>query len=144
MPKQTKKLYRSRTNRVISGVAGGLGEYFDIDPVIFRILFVLFLLVGGFALILYIILILVIPLESEQGIGKKKTQSGKGAQKSGSKGKEEKSQFTAKRLIGLIVVLFGIVILISNLFSLNWGWFRWGIFWAIIIIIIGSFFLLKD
>jgi phage shock protein C len=58
-----KRLYRSRKNRVIAGVCGGLGEYFNVDPVIFRILFVILLLPGGFpGLIPYVILWLVVPL----------------------------------------------------------------------------------
>lgn len=51
-----KKLYRSETDRKLAGVCGGLGEYFDIDPVIFRIIFVVTTLMGGFGLLLYIIM----------------------------------------------------------------------------------------
>lgn len=38
---EPKRLYKSRTNRVLCGVCGGLGEYFNIDPTIIRLLFVL-------------------------------------------------------------------------------------------------------
>ncbi|MFA5060599.1 MAG: PspC domain-containing protein [Candidatus Omnitrophota bacterium] len=51
-----KKLYRSETDKKIAGVCGGLSEYFDIDPVIFRILFAALFFVGGFGLLLYIIM----------------------------------------------------------------------------------------
>jgi phage shock protein C len=57
----TKKLYRSRNDRMLAGVCGGLADYFGVDPTIVRILFVLFALAGGPGLILYIILMLVIP-----------------------------------------------------------------------------------
>jgi phage shock protein C len=60
----TKKLYRSRSDRMLAGVCGGLAEYFGVDPTIVRILFVLFALAGGPGLILYIILMLVIPESS--------------------------------------------------------------------------------
>lgn len=53
-----KRLYRSRSNRVLFGVCGGLGEYFNIDPVIFRLLFIFF----GFVF-LYFIAALIIPEE---------------------------------------------------------------------------------
>lgn len=43
-----KKLYRSRTNKVVAGVAGGVAEYFDIDPVIVRIVFFGMLFSGAF------------------------------------------------------------------------------------------------
>ena len=66
MAKKIKKIYRSREDRIIAGVAGGLGEYLGIDPVLFRILFVVFLLIGSFGFWLYLILILVIPLESKR------------------------------------------------------------------------------
>jgi phage shock protein C len=42
-----KKLYRSNTDRIIAGVCGGIAEYFDIDPVIVRIIAIILLLPGG-------------------------------------------------------------------------------------------------
>jgi phage shock protein C len=59
----TKRLYRSRTNRQLLGVCGGLAEYFGVDPTLVRVLFVLFALAGGPGLILYIILALIVPEE---------------------------------------------------------------------------------
>jgi phage shock protein C len=58
---QTKKLYRTVHNKVIAGVAGGLAEYFDLDVVIFRLLFVLLVLFGGGGLLAYIVMWIVIP-----------------------------------------------------------------------------------
>jgi len=59
-----KKLYRSRKNKVLGGVCGGLGEYFSIDPTIIRVVFVILLLPGGFpGLIPYLILWIVVPPE---------------------------------------------------------------------------------
>jgi phage shock protein C len=60
-----KKLWRSRKDRKIAGICGGLGIYFGVDPVWIRIIFIIFFLVGGTALIAYLILWLVIPLEPE-------------------------------------------------------------------------------
>ncbi|MDX2161496.1 MAG: PspC domain-containing protein [bacterium] len=60
-PTPTKRLARSRTDRQIAGVAGGLAVYFNTDPTIIRILFVVLALVGGPGLLLYIILALVMP-----------------------------------------------------------------------------------
>jgi phage shock protein PspC (stress-responsive transcriptional regulator) len=56
-----KKLYRSRENRVIGGVAGGIGEYFEIDPVIVRLIFLILFFVFGVGLITYIIAWIIIP-----------------------------------------------------------------------------------
>lgn len=59
----TKKLYRSRTQRNIAGVCGGLAEYFNIDVTLVRILFVVLTLTGGPGLLAYIILWLIMPEE---------------------------------------------------------------------------------
>ena len=59
----TKKLYRSRVDRKIVGVCGGLAEYFGIDPTLVRLLFVLGLIFVGGTLLAYLILALVIPEE---------------------------------------------------------------------------------
>lgn len=56
-----KRLQRSRTDRSVAGVAGGLAEYFEVDPTLVRILFVVFTLVGGPGLLLYIIMWIVMP-----------------------------------------------------------------------------------
>ena len=65
MEGKVRKLYRSRKNRWIAGVCGGLSEYFKIDPVIVRVIFIVITLGGaGFGVILYIVLIFMIPIES--------------------------------------------------------------------------------
>jgi phage shock protein PspC (stress-responsive transcriptional regulator) len=58
---EPKRLYRSRTDRQIAGVCGGLGEYFNIDPTLIRIVFLIMGLFGGNGIILYIVLAIVIP-----------------------------------------------------------------------------------
>lgn len=59
------KLYRSEKDRMIGGVCGGLGEYFNIDATIVRLIFALIMIYGGSGLILYIILWIVVPTKSE-------------------------------------------------------------------------------
>ena len=63
MNDQPKKLYRSRTDKIIAGVCGGLGDYFNMDPLIFRIVFLLLLFAGGSGFWLYIVLAILIPKE---------------------------------------------------------------------------------
>jgi len=58
-----KKLYRSRTDRKLWGVCGGLAKYFDIDPTIIRIIAVASILVTGAGIIAYLIMAIVVPLE---------------------------------------------------------------------------------
>jgi phage shock protein PspC (stress-responsive transcriptional regulator) len=59
-----KKLYRSRTDRKIWGVCGGLAKYFNIDPTIVRIIAVASLFVGSLGFWIYIIMTIVVPVES--------------------------------------------------------------------------------
>jgi phage shock protein C len=65
MSADKKKLYRSRSERWLAGVCGGIGEYFDTDPTVIRVLFVLAALIVGGGLLIYIILWLIIPLEPD-------------------------------------------------------------------------------
>ena len=63
---EPKRLYRSRSNRMISGVCGGIAQYFNVDPTLIRLIAVLIALLGAFfgGLIAYIICVVVIPEES--------------------------------------------------------------------------------
>ena len=57
-----KRLYRSSDNRDFAGICGGLGEYFDVDPTVVRVVYVLLSLLTAFmGVLLYIILLFVIP-----------------------------------------------------------------------------------
>ncbi len=58
-----KKLYRSRTDRKIWGVCGGLAKYFDSDPTIVRVIAVVSVLFTGLGIIAYIVMAIVVPLE---------------------------------------------------------------------------------
>jgi phage shock protein C len=60
-----KRLYRSRTERMFAGVCGGLGHYFNIDPVMVRVLTIIIGVLTGFfpIIIAYIIMALIVPLE---------------------------------------------------------------------------------
>lgn len=68
MSKQYKQLYRSRENRMIGGVCGGLGEYFDIDPTLVRILFVFGAFLGfpGALALVYLVMLVLVPQEGLQ------------------------------------------------------------------------------
>jgi len=58
-----KKLYRSRTDRKLIGVCGGLGQYFDIDSTIVRVVFVVLLFCGTLGFWLYIAMAIIVPEE---------------------------------------------------------------------------------
>jgi len=60
-----KRLYKSKKNKVFCGVVGGIGEYFDIDPVLLRVIWLLIVIFTGFfpGIIAYIIACLIVPRE---------------------------------------------------------------------------------
>ncbi|MBI4090296.1 MAG: PspC domain-containing protein [Candidatus Kerfeldbacteria bacterium] len=75
MTQQPKRLYRSRSERVIAGVAGGLGHYFGIDPTLVRIAFIVLTFLWGGGLFAYLALWVIVPLEGkaevEPSLGKR-------------------------------------------------------------------------
>jgi len=119
-----KKLYRSKKNRMIAGVCGGLGEYFNIDPTIMRLAAVALIFASGAGLIAYIIGWIIIPERKEEETGAEVPVS---------------SESTAKLLPGLILIVVGVVFLINNLFS----WFHFSLLWPLILIALGIFILLS-
>lgn len=60
---EQKRLYRSRSSRMLMGVCGGIGEYFNIDPTLVRLLVVFLTFAGGSGLLAYIIAAIVVPEE---------------------------------------------------------------------------------
>ena len=58
-----KKLYRSNKDKMLGGVAGGLAEYFDMDPTLVRVIFIITLFLGGTGVLAYIILWILVPEE---------------------------------------------------------------------------------
>ncbi len=61
MGKTSKKLHRSGNSKIVAGVCGGLGEHFDVDPVLFRVLFILLALADGAGVLAYGILWFIVP-----------------------------------------------------------------------------------
>ncbi len=61
MPEKTKRLYRSGKEKILGGVCGGMAEYFGVDPVIVRLLWIAACLLWGVGILLYIIAWIVIP-----------------------------------------------------------------------------------
>ena len=59
--KDIKRVYRSKKSKMLAGVCGGIAEYFDVDPVLVRLLFVMLALMGFAGIILYLVAWLIIP-----------------------------------------------------------------------------------
>lgn len=60
---EPKRLFRSRTNKVLGGVCAGLGTYLTLDPVLIRVLWAITFFIGGAGLVAYIIAWIIIPEE---------------------------------------------------------------------------------
>jgi phage shock protein C len=58
---ETKKLYRSRNDKMLAGVCGGLGDFLGLDPNLVRLMFVLLAILGGHGVILYLIMCIIVP-----------------------------------------------------------------------------------
>lgn len=64
-----KRLYRSRNEKMIAGICGGLADYLNVDPTVIRLVFILLFFAGGSGLLIYIILWVIMPLEPAGGSG---------------------------------------------------------------------------
>jgi phage shock protein C len=60
---ETRKLYRSRSNRQVAGVCGGLAQYFSMDATLIRILFVVLAVLGGSGIVIYLAMWIIVPKE---------------------------------------------------------------------------------
>jgi phage shock protein C len=58
-----RKLYRSRKDRKLAGVAGGLAEYLNVDPTLIRVLFVVLAVLGGAGVLIYVAMWIIVPPE---------------------------------------------------------------------------------
>jgi phage shock protein C len=58
---EPRKLYRSRDQRMLAGVCGGLAEYFNVDVTVIRVLFLVLSVFGGTGLVIYVVMWLIVP-----------------------------------------------------------------------------------
>jgi phage shock protein C len=125
-----KRLYKSRSDRMIDGICGGLSEYFGLDSTLVRIVMVLLVLCGGLGLILYLagmILMPTAPLAAQPSVP-------------GS----PKSSPNNHRFWGILLVGVGIIWFMGNMgwsFWHHWWWFSWGTVIPVLLILAGVTFL---
>ena len=145
-----KKLYRSTENYILAGVCAGLGDYFNMNPVIFRILFIILTLSSGIGVLLYLILMIILPKKGNgdySGEVRKKNAKGfvndlkVGVRNISKEMKIENLTFKKdnKRSIAIILVILGFILFFNQIFPMNW--FKWDLFWPLIIIFIGFWIL---
>lgn len=144
-----QRLYRSRKERIVAGISGGLGEYFNVDPIIFRILFVILTFVNGIGVLIYLLLWIVVPREGEKSeldalhihtTIKEKMNDMESRFKGGQNTAQTKSG--GRTLFALTLIIIGILALISNVFSLNL--ISLSVAWPVIVIIIGLYLIFRE
>ncbi len=145
-----KKLYKSSTNKIVDGVCGGLGEYFNVDPVIVRIVFVILIFWGGVGIVLYIIGMLIIPESPEakkekemaEKLKKDATEIGKkanaAAQQIAAEANKKFGNKNGAQVFGLILIGLGLFFMLQTVFP----WIDFGNFWWLILIGLGVMLLL--
>lgn len=121
------RLYRSRQHRMVAGVAGGLGQYLGVDPVLLRLAFVALALADGIGLLLYIVMAVITP---ERPLGEAEPTA---------LGTLDPAR--GRRIAGYGLVGVGALLLLGNagLFRF-WDWNR---MWPLLLVGLGAFLLLR-
>lgn len=127
---EMKRLYKSRTNRMIDGVCGGVAEYFGLDPTLVRIAWVLLTFLNGLGILLYLVAIIIMPASpifaaQPEGIAATTTSSSNN-----------------HKFWGILLVIVGVLLLMSNLGLWHrWWGFSWDIMFPTVLILAGIAFL---
>lgn len=117
-----RKLYRSKKDRIVFGVCGGVAEYLGIDSTLVRIIAVLLLFTGTWFAILYLILGVIIPENPNDKSIPAKT-----------------GMKDSYLLLGAGLIVLGVIILLNN-----YGYLRWSDVWPIILVILGGYLIWQD
>lgn len=129
-----RRLYRSKTNKMVAGVCGGLGEHLGIDPVLIRLIFVVLAILHGSGILLYIVLWVALPAED-----KIQQEESETIPESDSEIKEEKHarhhRVGDRMAAGLILIAIGLVLLFDRFLP----FIEFSDYGPAIIILIGAF-----
>jgi phage shock protein C len=132
-----RRLYRSLVNRYIAGVCGGVAEYFNVDPVVVRVIWFFSIFVHGIGIFAYIAAWIIVP-ENRQAIV---TPPAPRAPKN------------AQPILGAVLILLGLFFLADKMnwdFLVPWHWdryvprwFNWGLLFSIFIIVLGMMLIFR-
>lgn len=138
MSEKKKILYRLPSKGKIFGVCAGLADFFDINVIVVRIIFVIMAFAtGGTAILLYILLAIVLPVpgENNQTLNKKLERVGKDI-------KESESIYWGRNYFGIGLIILGIWLLLCQLYPMLFN-FHWDYIWPAILIIIGLSMIIR-
>ena len=138
-----RKIYRSRRDRIVFGVCGGIAEYYNIESLWVRVVFIFLGITGAIGFVLYLSLSVLMPLNPERSTGDDKKDD-VGEFKDRVKGlarelRDDPKVERRRNLLGLVIVAIGIIAFFNELFP-NF-WIGWKVLWPIIIIFIGFTFI---
>ena len=164
-----KRFYRSRTDKKLAGVCAGIAEYFEIDPTLVRLLWVVFTFAGGAGIIAYIIAAIIMPeapeepgktgkthhanfedadiIDVEEDINnqeQEKTEFAEKKQNWNKRQRESGGEITENRnqlVIGLVLIFTVIMFFSRNFF--RWFWIDFSYLWPLILIVIGIVMILN-
>ncbi|GAB4149104.1 MAG: PspC domain-containing protein [Patescibacteria group bacterium] len=144
MAEKVKKLYKSRKDRIVFGVCGGLAEYFDADPVLVRLIAIILILAPGPGIAVYILLAIIIPSKSgidSAEVDDKVVDVNMNHIKQNVKEMADDVSKNGRSPLAWFLIVLGTLLLFQQLFP--WSWLNWQVFWPLIIIGVGLLFLFR-
>ncbi len=134
------RLYRPTHDRIIGGVAAGLADYFNVDPVLIRLLWVFSLFFGGAGFFAYLIAWIIIP-EAPAGAPNKETEAvAPTGEKESQNSAPSRASSDKTRNAGLILIGLGIIFLVRQ-FIPYYYFYRFSL--PVLLILLGFFFLIR-
>ena len=141
---QAHRLYKSQDDRILFGVAGGHAEYFNVDPVLVRLAWVVLTIVtGGLAGLVYLVLAIVTPTDgSRAGTVADEGESAEDYANYQEEGRHSSRREKARYVIGGVLIAIGVLFLLGNLGIFHW--IRWELVWPVAIIALGLAILIPS
>jgi phage shock protein PspC (stress-responsive transcriptional regulator) len=154
-----RRLYRSRGDRVIWGVCGGLARYLNVDVTVIRLVMILLVFANGIGILIYLVMTLIVPLEGSKSAQPRETmrENVEEMKKTAGELREEiRSTFGEKEAevedrsenpgrtrhwVGIALIVAGLLFLMANL-GFFW-WFDWDAMWPLILVAIGLVLILN-
>ncbi len=144
---EPRRLLRSRTQRMVAGVCGGLGEYFHIDPTIIRVIFAALMFSGGAGVGIYVLLWLFVPEAGMEtaDISQRVTVAGQeiktSAESFAKRVTSEQGRATGRVVLGVILVVAGAMAMMDRVTP--WHVLRGDVFWPVVVIAFGAWVMFK-
>lgn len=138
---ENKTLYRLPKSGKIFGVCAGLAEYFGMDVVLMRVIFVVLgFITGGVMVLAYIVLAIVMP--SSEHTGKKEEAFSEKMEILGQDLRDNRGINRVRNYFGISLLFLGVWLLLGQFFP-EWASFRWEIVWPVVLILTGVLIITK-